>query len=484
MGPEAFCRAIFLSANAELSNPARRRMSEILFRYERVNPTSWVYLSSLLSLALFFKFGRFWTLRNVDLVLVILLAPALLCIKLALDGGADAESAPMVEQLGYIWLFSVNALLLVRMLIDPAMVRRPLLEANLSAGGMTFLGVSLLLFLAANVINGVPTDADVYAAQRAEYLANLEATDLEQSTLKTHGPGFTFLYFLPHISTQRLLGDRDAEAQSEQTTADEPLPQEDAPAAGQGAITPAEATTARVMAVLSQLMIVIGMVLVAARHFDNAVTGISAATFYLMLPYTAMWTGSVTHALPGALLVWAVLCYRRPLIAGVLIGLLCGTIYHPIFLLPLWITFYWRRGVWRFVIGVVTALVVLIVSLVFTSIDLAMFLARLQQIFGFQFPPQEGLAGAWGYWSSYYRIPLFALFVGLSFSFILWPAQKNLGTLLSCSAALMIGTQFWHAHSGGMALAWYLPVMLLTIFRPNLEDRVAVDMVARSRWGQ
>ena len=27
---------------------------------------------------------------------------------------------------------------------------------------------------------------------------------------------------------------------------------------------------------------------------------------YLLLPYTAMWTGNVTHALPGALVVWAI----------------------------------------------------------------------------------------------------------------------------------------------------------------------------------
>ena len=33
-------------------------MSEILFQYEKVNPTSWAYLSSLLILALFFKFNR------------------------------------------------------------------------------------------------------------------------------------------------------------------------------------------------------------------------------------------------------------------------------------------------------------------------------------------------------------------------------------------------------------------------------------------
>jgi hypothetical protein len=48
---------------------------------------------------------------------------------------------------------------------------------------------------------------------------------------------------------------------------------------------------------------------------------------------------------------------------------------------------------------------------------------------------------------------------------------------MSCSAAVMLGTQFWHAHSGGLALAWYLPLMLLVFFRPNLEDRVALQVV-------
>ena len=28
-----------------------------------------------------------------------------------------------------------------------------------------------------------------------------------------------------------------------------------------------------------------------------------------------------------------------------------------------------------------------------------------------------------------------------------------------------------------LALAWYLPLLLLTIFRPNLEDRVAAAVV-------
>src|SRR6476620_8363621 len=56
-------------------------MSEILFHYQKVNPTTWVYLSSLLMIGLFFQFNRFWSVRNLDLVLLILLAPGLLMVN-------------------------------------------------------------------------------------------------------------------------------------------------------------------------------------------------------------------------------------------------------------------------------------------------------------------------------------------------------------------------------------------------------------------
>ena len=39
----------------------------------------------------------------------------------------------------------------------------------------------------------------------------------------------------------------------------------------------------------------------------------------------------------------------------------------------------------------------------------------------------------------------------------------------------MLGTQFWHLDRGGIYMAWHLPLLLLTIFRPNLEDRVAIS---------
>jgi hypothetical protein len=39
------------------------------------------------------------------------------------------------------------------------------------------------------------------------------------------------------------------------------------------------------------------------------------------------------------------------------------------------------------------------------------------------------------------------------------------------SSAVLIGTQFWYADQGGIYVLWYLPLFLLMVFRPNLEDR-------------
>jgi hypothetical protein len=239
--------------------------------------------------------------------------------------------------------------------------------------------------------------------------------------------------------------------------------------------------TARVVAILSQFAIVLGLVFVGLRHFDNVKTGIAAAALYLLLPYTAMWTGNVTHSLPGALLVWAIVFYRRPLVSGAFLGLAFGTIYYPLFLLPLWLSFYWQRGLSRFVVGMLVSLAILLGALAFTSSDATMFLTHVRQMFGIHFPTLARLSGAWQFWDPVYRYPILAAFVGLSLSLALWPAQKNLGTLIAYTGAVMLGTQFWHAHSGGLALAWYLPLLLLTIFRPNLEDRVAVAVVRAPR---
>ena len=44
----------------------------------------------------------------------------------------------------------------------------------------------------------------------------------------------------------------------------------------------------------------------------------------------------------------------------------------------------------------------------------------------------------------------------------------------------MVAAQFWHGYGGGLYIAWFLPLLLLTIFRPNLEDRVALKVIGGS----
>jgi hypothetical protein len=160
-------------------------------------------------------------------------------------------------------------------------------------------------------------------------------------------------------------------------------------------------------------------------------------------------------------------------------GLAIGVIYYPVFLLPLWLGFYWQRGLLRFSLGVVTTLALLVASLAFTSDSVASFWVQVQQMFGWTSLAPKYVEGFWSFHilDSVYRFPVLVALVVFSCGLALWPAQKNLGTLMSCSAAVMLATQFWHPRGGGLYMAWYLPLLLLTIFRPNLEDRVALSVL-------
>src|SRR5205814_6086101 len=121
------------------------------------------------------------------------------------------------------------------------------------------------------------------------------------------------------------------------------------------------------------------LIIIGYWHFENIKMGLGAALLYLMLPYTAQMTGHVDHVLPAALLLWAVVLYRRPAMAGMLIGLAASVVYYPVFLLPLWISFYWERGFARFIIGVLGSIVVMILSLVLVSDDMLSFWLKFQQ---------------------------------------------------------------------------------------------------------
>src|SRR6266513_2608965 len=90
------------------------------------NPTTWFYFSGLLAVALFFKFTRLWSMRNLDVVALFLPMPGLLLL-------AEGDDRNFW---GYLWLMAVSAYFLARCLVDLTLVRRPALDSNLSLPGL------------------------------------------------------------------------------------------------------------------------------------------------------------------------------------------------------------------------------------------------------------------------------------------------------------------------------------------------------------
>lgn len=464
-------------------------------------------------LALFFKFNRFWSFRNFDLILIILLAPGLLMVHYGtikqdqldrgalvgnaiVDGASDVAPAPesagvpeasspssqvggeeqakeeaevdganpltifqKLQRYGYIWLFVVGLAWLVRLFYDPLLIRKPMLEPNLSVGGLVFMACSLTIFLFANVAMSQPEN--LAGPRGAVNLVNRNAQEAGDQ-LQEYGPGYPLLHIIPAIQTFRDINGADGQNEAIQQTQ--------------------LVEVARVMAILSQIGIVLGLVYIGHAHFGSFQMGVAMATIFLMLPYTAQFAGDSMHLLPGALLVWAVANFHRPVSAGMLVGIAAGVCYYPLFLLPLWISFYWERGRYRFLLGVLIAVALVVSSLILTSADLNGFWAQIKSIFGFMWPRQDGLGGIWALnWEKSFRLPFLVGFVVLCVSYAFWPVKKDLASLISCTAAAMVAVQYWHGNGGGLYMAWYMPLVLLIIFRPNLDHQVAVSVIAETQ---
>lgn len=412
-----------------------------------MDPTTWLYVASLMTIGIYFRFHRLFSIRNLDLIGLIAFAPGLLLIF----HGIEAQ--------GYLWLIAVSLLFLPRLLIDPVFARRPLTEPNLASGGMAFMAVALMFFLTANILTDRAVSVGgVTIAGRSDEVGAIWRVP----TMR--GPGFMPFYRAISLTRES--------------------PVHTPPVNGSGRAgdeRPAPSLILRAgvkaVAIVCQFAVVLGMLFFGLRHFDNIQTGLAAASLYLLLPYTSLMTARLDHLVPAAFVVWALASYRRPVIAGIFLGAAAGIAFYPLFLVPLWIGFYWRRGAVRFAAGVLTALIVLVIILVCLHSDMRQLQLDLAAMFGKGLFRSEGADGFWEIYPPVLRIPLIAALGVLSGSLALWPAEKNLGNLLSGTAALLLVAQLCLIHQSGLYMAWYAPVLILVVFRPSLEDRTAVRAV-------
>ena len=510
-------------------------MPTSLLQYEML-PTTWFYLSSLIILAIFFRFNRFWSVRNLDLIGLVLFGPGLIWLAMSDDTG------------GYIWLLVVTFLISFRLLFDNIMSRRPLLEPNLTPGGLGFACFFLLAFVAAALLVNRNEMIDTERTLRLEQvltarhimknqgmnpktltfppeeLANLPPgyrpfwSIVEQMNLILAPPKNIYDRIIPPPLPPTEDGSSDSNegiptsAESESTVAiPPPLREESAlptggivpstPTSVQSPLVPksseseseqsqsadepfiAPAKTGTIFLTMSlaiggHFLMALGFLCFGHLHFGNIRTGVSCAALYLLLPYTNQMVGRLDHLIPAVLLLWAFILYRRPIFSGLLIGTAAALVTYPMALVPLWISFYWKKGAVRFIIGVSFAMTAFVFLLFFSPASLGTYMDQLLHLFGKSalmiFSRPEGI---WTWDDMIYRMPVMSAYFVLCFGLFLWPSHKNLGTLIACSTLLLLTVQFWQLHQGGLYMAWYLPPLILTVFRPNLEDRVAQSSV-------
>jgi hypothetical protein len=448
-------------------------LASIFFDFNLPNATTWFYFSLLLAVALFFKFSRLLSVRNWDVVTLFLLVPGLLMLQearhhsalgvarvvgdmgqavtlpgtgvasvRAVSALAEPDLGPnRLLRLGYLWLLLGSGYFLIRCLIDLPLERRPALSPNLNLGGLGWLSGALFICLVAVAVRNPPEGRSGTVGKTGAPLAIGQRPVV--NLVKTEAP------------------------------------------AGPNADRETRFWVQRGLAVLCHLIVAAGLIAMGYRHFQDATAGMAAATFYLLLPYTGLYVGQLHHVWPMALLVWALVLYRMPTFTGILIGLAAGTVYFPALVFPVWLSFYWRRGAGRFAAAfglsaavclTVTAIMLWIDGELDSAIQSALALSDWQP---WKVPTTEGF---WMgiHWA--YRIPVFIAYLAFVVGTVFWPAPKNLAHVLALSAALLIGTQFWYADQGGVYVLWYLPLLLLLVFRPNLSDRRPLPIQPETDW--
>jgi len=418
--------------------------SSIFLDFNLPNAATWFYFSLILSVALFFQFTRFLSIRNLDLITLFLFTPGFLLLQeshvlltaAGIEGIDDAERYRLFNigdrerVVAYAWLLAGSGYWFVRAILDMVLVRRPVMSPNLNTAGLGWMGVALLLCLTA-----------VAVRRTAE----------------------------PVVPGQ--VGKRPIPIKQVQDGATAVVEQAQYGASDSASPADVRFWVERSLALACHVAVVVGLLMIGLKHFQDLTTGVAAGTLYLLLPYTAFHVGQFHHAWTAAFVTWAVFCYRRPALSGWLLGLGAGSAFVPLFLFPLWCGFYSRRGAGRFALSFLTAS---IVSVGIVSLALwwdGVFGGGLASVANVNdwLPWKQSIAESiWTGVHSAYRIPIFVLFVAFVVGISIWPSPKNLSHLVALSAAVLIGLQFWHADRGGVYVLWYLPLVLLMMLRPNL----------------
>ncbi len=370
----------------------------------------------------------------------------------------------------YLWssltLLGLTLFLLMRLVFDESLTRRPRLDQNLNQAGLTFLCIPAFAIPMLGVFMNPPPDHNIKALEHGRALLERREVneDPVEGTQQQPAPTET-LIAAGGTAMAQLSGNLDKVVG---TTDSGP--------------TAVERWLARILIVIAHTMVVLGLLHIGRHHFASLQLGLSMSCLYLLLPCTAVKVHELNQVLPAACLIWAISSYRNPIVSGILLGLASGTLFFAAFLLPLWAVFYGRKGGLRFVISVMGVTAVLISCLLLTSGDANSFFTKLVTTANWTVYRllDDTAAGADASLSQLFvRIPMAAVFFVMLTAMTVLPRPRNLENLLANSTSLIVAAQMWYPDDIGTYVLWYVPLFLLVIFRPRLDRFTPPEAVER-----
>lgn len=381
----------------------------------------------------------------------------------------NTPSGPLQHPI-YTWasvtLMVLTILLIVRLLFDESLTRRPRLDQNLNQAGITFLCIPAFAILMVSVLKNNPEHSTFKAVEHGRALLERRDVQVDPQTGGDTQPAPTeTLIAAGGAAMAQLSGN---------------LPK--SPAGNSSDNNTVEAWLARILVVIAHTFVVLGLLMIGRQHFASLQLGISMSCLYLLLPCTAVNVHELNHVLPAACLVWAIASYRNPVVAGVLLGLASGTLFFAAFLLPLWAVFYGKKGGAKFVVSVLGIGAILITSLLLISGDASSFTNKLVTTANWTAyrllddSPTDGDATLS---QLFIRIPMAAIFFVMLTAMTVLPRPRNLENLLANSTCLVVAAQMWYPDDIGTYVLWYLPLFLIVIFRPRLDRFTPPEAVER-----
>jgi hypothetical protein len=440
-----------------------------------------LWLSLLVTLLVAFNFEQPRDRRNLDLLVSVALGAVLFNIM----GFFEVLTLPRYWRLldvTFTAVFILNLTLLVRACLRAGRSALTAWSPNLPRRALATLGLLLLLCDVLLAMTRAPDDAGYFVnlgAQRLRERGTLPYGD----PLLTGTPGAAYgpLLYLAHVPFQLLVSPGAVNPISPS----KPAPSDESPYY----LPPILAT--KLCTIALHLAGVLALFEIGRRVSGSIAAGWALVSLYCGSAFVLGVGGMrdqiggmtfVSHIGPTALTLVAFACLNRPAAAGTLLAVSGGAGFYPLFFLPAWTGFYWRRRaeLSRFLVGFAVAAAI-IAGGTYALSRPAEGHSRLGTIvrdtLGHHTDPQGygsspfgfwGQRGGWRRWASQPLIagsgltsPVFLAFIALTCLAFFRARGASAPRLASLTAAIAIGASLIKLHSTGTYVAWAYPFLLI-----------------------